>query len=357
MTVEAAGPDSLLRLFGSVEVWEGERPRSLGRPQAKRLIAALAYAKGNAVDLAELIDWIWDDGGDDDHTEQVQKLISDVRRSLREAGMPVQLPCEGKAYRLDLDDDRVDAWLLSKTVAQAEELAADGCERQAGILLDPVLDFCRGTPLTGLPGTRIETYRRALTQEVRRARLLLSAIDIRAGRHVRQIGPLTTLHEEDRGNAAVAELLMHALYRDGRLELVQEVQQRVQAYLNDVSGTTSPRLRELGLRMFEGDADLMRPEAVELPGVPRRAKTTVIRAERVDESVGQAGAKETVAEEEAVGSRKQEAQDRPDSNEEHAGKERGATRAGTMRDKVTNFGQHIQSIHAETITMNFGERP
>ncbi|MEV4562809.1 bacterial transcriptional activator domain-containing protein [Nonomuraea sp. NPDC049419] len=361
MTVEVAGPVSLLRLLGPVEVREGRQRRPLGRPQEKCLIAALIAAEGGTLDLVEIRPWIWDDDdGDDDRADAVHKLASNVRRHLREAGIPVLLPCEGKAYRLEIDDGRVDVRLLENYTARAEELAADGHERQAAELLAPALEWCQGMPLTGLTGTRIETYRRALTEEVRRARLLVSAIDVRAGRHARQVGPLTTLLAEDPGNVRAAELLMFAHHRQGRVDLVQEVQQRVDAHLGEAAGTGSRRLRELGQRMFEADPALLRPEAVELPGAGR-PRLTVLGAERVrergDEQAGHPGTEGSAAVEEAAAGPRDQAGPREQDGtpEQENAEDRRGTRAGAPRDKVTNRGKRVSSYHADI--MYFGERP
>ncbi|MFI7232631.1 BTAD domain-containing putative transcriptional regulator [Nonomuraea angiospora] len=347
MTGEMAVPPGarpVLRLFGPVEVGEQEKRWSLGPPQEQRLLVALVLAEGNPVGLAMIEEWVWDGvESEKDRSDAIHKLASNLRRSLRRAGILAELPRAGMAYRLNVDDDLVDVRRFRADVKSAAHLMAEGEEHQAAQALADALGWCRGVPFAALPGPLIDGVRARLTREVQDARLLLSEVEIRQGRHRPQVDPLVGLLTEDPGNTRATWLLMHAYYREGRLDLVQQVQGQANAYAREETATDVQELRELGQRMYDADPTLLSPEAVVFPreGPPRYASTTITRVDRVDDPEDDAASRGSATDDEAAQSQDGQAQPSVDP-------------ASSARDTVINLGKRVKSFHADT--MYFGKQ-
>ncbi|MFC5828491.1 AfsR/SARP family transcriptional regulator [Nonomuraea insulae] len=348
MTGEIAVPGGarpVLRLFGPVEVSEREKRWSLGPPQERRLLVALVLAEGDTVGLAKIEEWVWDGvESERERSDAIHKLASNLRRSLRRAGIQVDLPGTGMAYRLIIDDDLVDVRRFRAHVKRAARLMAEGEEHLASQALADALGWCQGAPFASLPGPLIGGVRARIAREVQDARLLLSEAEIRQGRHRPQVAPLIGLLSEDPGNTQATWLLMHAYYREGRLDLVQQVQDRANAYAREETATDIQELRELGQRMFDKDPVLLNPESVVFPReVPPRYASTVTRVDRVDDPEDDPVSHGSAAAEEEA----------PQPGEDPA--QPSAAPAGSARDTVINLGERVKTYHADT--MYFGKQP
>ena len=76
-----------VRCFGNFEVFAHNRPVLFKRAKCKEILAYLIDSRGASVTMGELISILWEDGGNlVSRNSQLRTFISDLRRSLTDAG-------------------------------------------------------------------------------------------------------------------------------------------------------------------------------------------------------------------------------------------------------------------------------
>lgn len=96
-----------VRCFGNFEVFVQNRPVLFKRAKCKEIFAYLIDSRGASVTMGELISILWEDGGNiSSRNSQLRTFISDLRRSLSEAGFEDILVREynSLAVRTDMID-------------------------------------------------------------------------------------------------------------------------------------------------------------------------------------------------------------------------------------------------------------
>ena len=96
-----------VRCFGNFEVFVQNRPVLFRRAKCKEIFAYLIDSRGASVTMGELISILWEDGGNiSSRNSQLRTFISDLRRSLSEAGFDEILVREynSLAVRTDMVD-------------------------------------------------------------------------------------------------------------------------------------------------------------------------------------------------------------------------------------------------------------
>lgn len=96
-----------VRCFGNFEVFVKNRPILFKRAKCKEILAYLIDSRGASVTMGELISILWEDGGNiSSRNSQLRTFISDLRRSLAEAGFEDVLIREynSLAIRTDMVD-------------------------------------------------------------------------------------------------------------------------------------------------------------------------------------------------------------------------------------------------------------
>jgi DNA-binding SARP family transcriptional activator len=258
-----AGHPAAFRLLGAIELeTEGAR-LDLGADQDQRLLVALLAAKGMPVSRDRLMDIIWDGVPPTAASSALHQLVRALRRRLELAGLNDALPRSANGtYRLDVPAAQVDLHQFHACTSRARELVYHD-DQLAAEALDQALRLCRGEPLAGLTGSRIDAYRHTLTEEYRSAELTYHEVALRLGKHQEQIASLSRLFRDRPGDEWVAWLYMHALYRSGRQEEAFAAYQKVRSHLGRTTATGSlPVLTDLYERMLRGDAGVLRPEAM-----------------------------------------------------------------------------------------------
>jgi predicted ATPase len=280
-----------VRLFGEFEVVEDGVTVPIRGAKQRALLALLALHRGKPVGADRLIDLLWEDGQSANPANALQAQIGQLRRSLGAAAI---LTTEA-GYALAVDPGDIDAVRFEQLVAKARRLLEEAEVELASSVLGDAFGLRRGEPLAEFAYAGFADAERAHLGE-----LTLVAVEARAGanlaldRHGEVIGELEALCREHPLREHLWELLILALYRDGRqadaLRAYTEIRDRLVDELGIDPGVA---LRELEARVLDQDPTLAASGPERPPGA--RAVAGNLR-ERLSSFVGRHAELEQVSE-------------------------------------------------------------
>jgi DNA-binding SARP family transcriptional activator len=142
-------PPLVIRLFGALEIVDGERvlgPRDLGGARPKQLLEILVTARGHHVPTDRIAELIWNARQPDDIAASIQTFVSVLRRRIvddRDRARQLVVT-EAEAYRfdtdaVDLDLDRFDE-LLERSAREPTQIARESLERALTLVRGDVLE-------------------------------------------------------------------------------------------------------------------------------------------------------------------------------------------------------------------------
>jgi DNA-binding SARP family transcriptional activator len=221
------------------------------------LLAALLLNAGRVVRLDELAELLWGPDVPPSGRVALQNYVMRLRKALQDSG-PARIITQPRGYliRLDageLDISRFEAHLdAARAAARGREWAVAAAEARAG------LGLWRGDPLADVDSEVL-----AGREVLRLGELRMEAIEIRIdadlhlGQHGDVIAELRRMAAADPLREKLHELLMLALYRDGRQsEALAGYQQARQVLVEELGVEPGPRLRELHRRILNADPAL-----------------------------------------------------------------------------------------------------
>ena len=149
---EPAGSRPVIRIFGTLQIVDGERvlgPRDLGGARPKQILEILVAARGRLVPVDRIAEMLWEGSPPNDIAASIQTFVSVLRRNLvadRDRARQLVVT-EAEAYRfatdaVDLDLDRFDD-LLERSAGEPTRVA-----RQ---MLEQALSLVRGDALEDEP--------------------------------------------------------------------------------------------------------------------------------------------------------------------------------------------------------------
>lgn len=235
-------------LLGPVEASLDGRPVPLGPAKQRAVLALLALGAGTTVSIDALVEGLWGEQPPATAPKMVQLYVSQLRRLLGEAAIETQ----GRAYRLRVEPDAVDALRFASLVAAGRAAEALGLWRGA-----PLADVA-DTPFAMGEARRLEDLR-LLAEE--------QSVDesLAAGHHAEVAGRLEQLVREHPLREGLHRRRMLALYRAGRqAEALEAFQEARRTLVDEVGIEPGPELRDLHERLLRQDPDLAAPA----PAVP-----------------------------------------------------------------------------------------
>ncbi len=268
-----------VRLLGGLEVEGVERPR-LGSRKARRLLTALALARGSPVSQDALTDALWPEGPPARPTDQISVLASRLRRVL--GADRIRRVAAGYALAADwLDVDALDE-LVNETrrrLHNGEVAAARSAAKAAAAL-------ARGPLLPEEPDAAwLETERAAAERATHRARLLRGESALAAGDGFEAVEPARRALEAEPYDEEALRLLMSAYAATGRPALALTAYAEAAARLADDLGTDpAPETAALHVAILRRQTapppDQPAVVPAELPGrsEPLRALDEALRA-------------------------------------------------------------------------------
>jgi predicted ATPase/DNA-binding SARP family transcriptional activator len=243
-----------VRLFGELEALAAGVPVPVRGAKQRALLALLALQRGQPVSADRLIDALWGDGQAANPANALQAQIGQLRRTFGTAAIVTS----DAGYALDVQPEQVDVVRFEQLVRKGRRLAADGELAPASATLGEALGLRLGEPLAEFAYAGFADAERARLDE-----LTLVATESRAdtdlglGRHGELAGELEVLCRAHPLRERLWELLILALYRNGRqaeaLHAYTEVRDHLAAELGLDPG---PALRELQARILAQDPSL-----------------------------------------------------------------------------------------------------
>ncbi|MFE2597288.1 BTAD domain-containing putative transcriptional regulator [Streptomyces sp. NPDC059396] len=263
-------------VLGPVRVWRDGTALPSGSPQQRAVLAALLLYPERTATAPQLIEAVWGDNPPAMALAAVRTYASRLRKIL---GRDV-LISEHEGYTLRIEPDALDMGRAEKLVDEAARAGRQGDPARVRELLDAAVAMWDDEPLAGIPGPFAENQRNHFTDW--RLQLIEERVelDLEDGAHAEAVPELTALVAQHPLRERLRELLMLALYRNGRQAEALAVYADTRRLLADELGVEPGRqLFDLQQRILAADPGLSvltAPDAMdaEVP-VPRQLPTDI----------------------------------------------------------------------------------
>src|SRR5579863_10403934 len=258
-----------VRLFGELEAVAAGVPVPVRGAKQRALLALLALRPGQPVSADKLIDVLWGDGQAAHPANALQAQIGQLRRTLG----PAAIATTEAGYTLTAAPEDVDVVRFEQLAARGRRLAEAGQAAAASAALGEALRLRRGEPLADFTYTGFFDAERARLDELTLvATETRAGADLALGRHGELTASLETLCRAHPLRERLWELLILALYQNGRqaeaLAAYTHIRDRLAA---DLGIDPGPALRDLQTRILTQHPSL-NPEPVP-PATPAPATT------------------------------------------------------------------------------------
>jgi DNA-binding SARP family transcriptional activator/Tfp pilus assembly protein PilF len=244
-------------LLGDIEAYRDDRPIAVGYAQLRCMLAVLLVEANQPVSVDQLVDRVWGTRRLPGHPRgAVQHNITLLRRAMGVAE-DVSITRRSTGYQLTVDTERVDVHRFHALLGHARQ--TDG-NHDAGDLFEQALRLRRGEPFTGLDTPWFNALRATLDAQYHAARLDLTDIHLRRGRHADLLAALSDQVDAHPLDERLAGQYLLALYRSGRQAEAIEHYQQLRRRLDDQLGLDpSPPLQEMYHQILNADSALALP--------------------------------------------------------------------------------------------------
>ncbi|MEJ1107165.1 MULTISPECIES: AfsR/SARP family transcriptional regulator [unclassified Kribbella] len=243
-----------IAVLGPLAMWAADgTPLDVRGVRLRGLLARLALSAGRPVSVETLVDGLW--GSEAPSANALQSLVSRLRAGLPATESSISVQSGPAGYTLTIGPDCVDALQFEDLVRRGRGLIGSDPEK-AWTLLTQADKLWRGDALTDLrdlPFAAIEADRLAELRLASTEHLAEAAVSCG---HARELTPelerLATVHPL---RERLHELLIRALYADGRQAEALAAYERVRGTLADELGADpGTRLRDLHVAVLRGDS-------------------------------------------------------------------------------------------------------
>lgn len=247
-----------IRILGPLEVEAGGVSLLLGGPGERKVFALLTVYSNRVLSTDRLINELWGDEPPQTARNVVQRYVSNLRRSMGEAGEQITTRSPGYLFRVAADE--LDSALFERLVAEAQAIEDPA---EAATKLGTALNLWRGRPFEDIEPSHSTEAEAARLTELRLCALEARFdADLALGKDATLVGELEglvrlhPLRERFRGQ------LMLALYRAGRQSDALRSYQEARRTLGEELGIEPGEdLQELEDRMLRHDRELLLPVA------------------------------------------------------------------------------------------------
>ena len=205
-----------VRLFGGLQIRDGEVQLPLGGQRRSCLLAVLLINHGRTVSRADLAEWAWPSVPPGTVDRQIANYVSALRRALEPAGDRIRLLARHPGFTALVEPGLLDTERFTGLAAQARVAWAGHEHRIAADRLREALSLWSGPPLNGLETPYLRRRARELEAERRDVATLLARLEMEAGRPEKAVALLREPAAQEPGNEAVAATLARALAGVGR---------------------------------------------------------------------------------------------------------------------------------------------
>ena len=272
------------RVLGPLEVVRNGEPIALGGRKQRATLAILLLHANRVVSVDRLADDLYAGAPPVTAVTQVQRQISDLRKTL---GASAEIETRPPGYLIRVGDAQVDLHRFERLADEGRQALDRGDPDAASTLLQEALALWRGAPLADLsyeefaqvPVARLEEIQLAALEDRIEAELAL-------GRHAQLIGDLEQLINEHVLRERLRAQLMLALYRAGRQAEALDVYRRTrQELINELGIEPGRAISELERAILAHDPSLDLEAGVQAEDASPGGPTLVLPRddERMDE--------------------------------------------------------------------------
>ncbi|HZX02423.1 MAG TPA: BTAD domain-containing putative transcriptional regulator [Kribbella sp.] len=241
-------------MLGPLAMWAADgSPLDIRGVRLRGLLARLALSAGRPVSVETLVDGLW--GSEAPSANALQSLVSRLRGSLPATESSISVQSGPAGYTLTIGPDCVDALQFEELVRRGRAALTSDPE-QAHALLTQAGKLWRGDALTDLrdlPFAAVEADRLAELRLAAAEDLAEAAVSCGHARDL--IADLEHLAVTHPLRERVHELLIRALYADGRQAEALAAYERIRTTLADELGADpGTRLRDLHVSVLRGDS-------------------------------------------------------------------------------------------------------
>ncbi len=267
-----------IAVLGPLAMWAADgSPLDVRGVRLRGLLARLALSAGRPVGVETLVDGLW--GSEAPSANALQSLVSRLRAGLPATESSISVQSGPAGYTLTISPESVDALQFEDLVRRGRRLLSTD-PGQARALLTQAERLWRGEALADLrdlPFAAIEADRLAELKLGASEDLAEAAV---ASGHAREVtAELERLTTDHPLRERLHELLIRALYADGRQAEALAAYERVRVTLADELGADpGSRLRELHGSVLRGDTIDPVATAAVVPAAPHPAPKNNLRA-------------------------------------------------------------------------------
>ncbi|WP_433163542.1 BTAD domain-containing putative transcriptional regulator [Kribbella sp. CA-247076] len=267
-----------IAVLGPLAMWAADgTPLDVRGVRLRGLLARLALSAGKPVSVETLVDGLW--GSEAPSANALQSLVSRLRAGLPATESSISVQSGPAGYTLTIPPDCVDVLQFEELVRRGRTLIASDPEK-AWTLLTQADKLWRGDALADLrdlPFAAIEADRLAELRLAATEHLAEAAVGCGHARElIAELERLTTAHPL---RERLHELLIRALYADGRQAEALAAYERVRETLADELGADpGSRLRDLHVAVLRGDSIDPPATATVVPAPAKPAPRSNLRA-------------------------------------------------------------------------------
>jgi len=267
-----------IAVLGPLAMWAADgSPLDVRGVRLRGLLARLALSAGRPVGVDTLIDGLW--GNEPPSANALQSLVSRLRAGLPSTESSISVQSGPAGYTLTISPESVDALQFEELVRRGRGLLVTD-PNQAKALLTQAERLWRGDALADLrdlPFAAIEADRLAELKLGASEDLAEAAVTTGNAREITpELERLSAAHPL---RERVHELLIRALYADGRQAEALAAYERVRATLADELGADpGARLRDLHVAVLRGDPIDPVATAAVVPAAREFARRNNLRA-------------------------------------------------------------------------------
>lgn len=229
------------KLLGGLEIINDDRGCAPTAPKVRQVLALLLLCSNQVVNLALLIQELWDERPPRSAVTTTQTYIYQVRRLIAEEKLDEPgkelLVTKASGYVLQAAPEQLDANVFRWLVRDGKKYLEGGQPAEASRVLRQALDLWRGAALADVTCGRILAPHAVLLEEQRlRALELRIEADLQLGLHRELIAELKSLAAENPLNEWFHGQLITALSHVGRRSEALQAYQTLRTVLDDELG-------------------------------------------------------------------------------------------------------------------------
>lgn len=233
------------RILGPLEVWDGDTRVPIRGRLHPKILAGLLLNNRRTVSVEWLVDLLWDDEPPATARRQAQNVVAVVRRQLG-AGREDLIRTVTGGYRLEVDDEAIDARRFEAEAGRARRMVSDQRDGEALSAFTAALGQWRGPALDGLTGRTLDAAAARLNEARLAAIEDRADVATRAGRAGQVVHELRELVAVNPLRQRLTARLMAALWQQGRSSEALRLYERLERRLKEELGIDpGPELKRL----------------------------------------------------------------------------------------------------------------